>query len=185
MNQMCKWPKSDMKKSDLLCSHFHEKKSDASHLEAKKDQSWGLQHLMWTKPYWICMWVQSVKCFNCLFNLFYFTFVLYNKFHSTTWLHIAALWECDVDKWAITGAIFMCHICGQHDPRLALLMLNVRCESCACQYRRLGRQRGPFWHVIHHWFHSAATAVSLSLCLSQAADPTEDAPAGWSNISLG
>lgn len=89
-------------------------------------------------------------------------FVHHSKFHSIMRLGKPALWECDVDKWAITGAIFTCHICGQHDPRLALLMLNVRSESCACQHRRLGRQRGPFWHVIHHWFHSAATAVSLS-----------------------
>ncbi|KAK5872629.1 hypothetical protein PBY51_013311 [Eleginops maclovinus] len=41
-------------------------------------------------------------------------------------------------------------------------MLNVRCASRACQRRRLGKQRGPIWHVIHHWFHSAATAVSQS-----------------------
>lgn len=56
----------------------------------------------------------------------------------------------------------MCHICDQHDPRLAPLMLNVRCESQACQHSHLGRQCGPFWHVIHHWFHLAATAVSQS-----------------------
>lgn len=70
--------------------------------------------------------------------------------------------RCDVDKWAITGAIFTCPICGRHDPRLALLILNGRCKSCGCQYRRLWRRHGSFWHVIHHRFHSAATAVSPS-----------------------
>lgn len=66
----------------------------------------------------------------------------------------------DVDKWAITAAIFTCPICGRRDPRLASLMLDAGCESCACQYGRPWRRRGSFWHVIHHRFHSAATAVS-------------------------
>lgn len=145
----------------------------------------GLTFLRVTLQRW-----QYVKCLHRLFFRFNFIihfflmFVHYSEFHSIRWLWKHALWEVDVDKWAITGAIFTCRICGQHDLRLAPLMLNVRCRSCACQYRRLGRQRGPFWHVIHHWFHTAATAVSLSP-LSQTADPTEDAAAGWSNISLG
>lgn len=115
-------------------------------------------------PYgnFFCMRQQSAKCLHCPvvpFNFYVCPLqqVLFNNVAAET-----CSLRCDVDKWAITGAIFMCHICGRHDLRLALLMLNVRCESCACQYRRLGRQRGPFWHVIHHWFHSAATAVSLS-----------------------
>lgn len=90
------------------------------------------------------------------------------------WPRKCVLWECDSDKWAITEAIFACHICGRRDPRLALLMPNVRCERWACQQSRLGRRRRPFWHVIHHWFHLAATAVSRSP-LSEAADPAEDA----------
>lgn len=77
------------------------------------------------------------------------------------WLQNPAL-RCDVDKWAITRVIFTYHICSQHDLGLALLIQTVRFERCACQYRRLRRQRGLVWHVIHHWFHSAATAVSLS-----------------------
>lgn len=120
-------------------------------------------------PLWqICMRRQSVKCLHCpalqfnFIGFFFFVFVHYSKFHLITWLRKCVFWECDIDKWAITGAIFTCHVCGQHDPRLALLMLNVRCESWACQHSRLRRRRGPFWHVIHHWFHLAATAVSLS-----------------------
>lgn len=57
----------------------------------------------------------------------------------------------------------MCHVCGRHDPRLALLMLDARRERRACQHSRLGRWRAPFWHVIHHRFHLTAAAVSLSL----------------------
>lgn len=70
--------------------------------------------------------------------------------------------RCDVDKWAITGAIFTYHIRGYYDLGLALLSRTARFERCACQYRRLRRQRGLVWHAIHHWFHSAATVVSLS-----------------------
>lgn len=113
----------------------------------------------------ICTRQQSMKCLPCpsLQSNFltFFSFVCICALQQLSFNNTAALWECDVDKWAITGAIFTCHICGQHDLRLALLMLNVSCKSCACQRRRLGRQRGPLWHVIHHWLHSAATAVSL------------------------
>lgn len=66
----------------------------------------------------------------------------------------------------------MCRVCGRHDPRLALLMLNVRREPGACQRSRLGRRRAPFWHVIHHRFHLTAADVSPSL--SQTTDLTED-----------
>lgn len=37
LNHICKWPRSDRKESDLVCSHFWEKKTDLRHKGAKKE----------------------------------------------------------------------------------------------------------------------------------------------------
>lgn len=64
------------------------------------------------------------------------------------------------------------HVSRLWPARPTISPIDAEWEHRACQRRRLGRWRGPFWHVIHHRFHLTAAAVSPSL--SQTADLAED-----------
>ena len=133
------------------------------------------------------LWGLCVKWLLFRFNFitFIFEFVHFCHFYSIKWLQKSALRECDVDKRAITGAIFVCHICGRHDPRLALLMLNVRCESQGLSSQAPGKAARPNL-ACHPSLVPLGCHSCVTVPLSQTADPTEDAAAAaWSNISLG
>lgn len=75
---------------------------------------------------------------------------------------MAALWKCDVDKWAITAAIFTCHIWGRPDPPLAPDHAPSRSASVCLSIQHQWRQLRTPWHLIHHHW-----PVSLSHAHSQ------------------
>lgn len=121
-----------------------------------------------------------MKCLSC--NAFHFSPSCLST--TASFSLIMRLRKCSLRiwHWQMSNYSSYIHVSRLWPARPAISPIDAECEHRACQRRRLGRWRAPFWHVIHHRFHLTAAAVSPSL--SQTTDLAEDTWEDGQNVSL-